>query len=85
MPKIVAEYRDHDARVYVDDSIELFVNPHACQNDTYFWFATNSLGTRAEGKGIQAGTMLDRTWDAGKRLRGRCILYPASARYTGET
>ena len=65
VPKIVAKYREHDARVYADDSIELFVNPHAYQNDTYFWFAVNSLGTRAEGKGIQAGTMLDRTWDCG--------------------
>jgi len=66
--RIVAKYRDHDARVYADDSIELFVNPHAYQNDTYFWFAVNSLGTRAEGKGIQAGTMLDRTWDCGWKV-----------------
>ena len=65
MAKIVAKYRKHDTRVHSDDSVELFLNPHAYQNDKYFWFAVNSLGARAEGKGIQAGTMLDRTWDCG--------------------
>lgn len=62
---IVAKSREHDARVFADDSIELFLNPHAYQSEQYFWFAVNSLGTRADGKGIQAGTMLDRSWDCG--------------------
>jgi len=63
--KIVAKHSKHDSRVFADDSIELFINPHAYQNDSYFWFAANSLGGRADGKGIQAGTMLDKSWDCG--------------------
>ena len=61
---LVAKVTEDDRRVFDDDSIEIFLNPHAYQDERYFWLCFNSIGTRSDGKGIQAGAAMDLSWSA---------------------
>ena len=60
---LVAKVTQDERRVFDDDSIEIFLNPHAYQEERYFWMCFNSLGTRSDGKGIQAGAAMDKSWN----------------------
>jgi len=77
---IVANISEDERNVFNDDSIELFINPHAYQDDRYFWFCFNSLGARADGKGLDGGSAVDRSWDGVWKVAARV----GSDRWTAE-
>ena len=56
-----AEVREHDGRVFVEDAVEVFLQPQPDEG-TYFHLCGNALGTRYEGRGQ------DQSWNADWRL-----------------
>lgn len=67
---IVKKYKTHDDPVYLDDDLEIFIDP-ANGSNNYYQFLLNPIGTKAEAKGITdylskeyEVSRLDWKWDA---------------------
>ena len=56
--KLVAQAKEHDAKVYRDDCLQVFIDPDRSDGE-YFVFSFNSFGTIRDNKGLQAAWSSD--------------------------
>ncbi len=64
-----ANHTEHDANVFSDDAVEVFLQPSP-EQDTYYHIAINGLGTIYDAR-CEADGVYDKSWDSGARAAGQ--------------
>ena len=62
LESIQATVNERDGDVWMDDALELIIDTYCDRRNAYF-FASNLLGAKLDGRIIDDGRNVDKTWD----------------------